>query len=484
VRARIWITAGGTREPIDRVRVIANSSTGRFGAAIARAAVQRGADVTVFASRELARRPDWLPGCRIRGYGSMRDLDAALDRALQDEGSPHVLLMAAAVADYAPEPQEGKIRSTAAHLDIHLVKNPKILASLRERCGERTRIVGFKLLVDVPHDQLVAVADAQRRDNGLDLVVANDLVDLTATHHPVTLVSAKGATRHPGRRDQVAEGIVTHLLGAATTDADRPVGGRIRHWQALPDAHHHTLLHAEDWSHLGRLLAVSAPSPWHPLQATVAGVLHVGGAAADRIDVAGTPVVCDGRCVGTIVDGHLEADPEDAEAVAVSLRGARWTTSPALARALRKHGFRADGDTIVAPWAAPLREAASVCLVDLSSRQVLLGRRPETVWAFPGGRLEPGETAWEAARRELLEETGLTVPGAPWTTTVAYAAARDVWRITCHVVGTFGTPAPRTTRELEASWVPLSEARSRDLAPGMGRVLRELPLLTRLHAPR
>lgn len=189
------ITAGGTSEPIDDVRMVTNLSRGRFGAALAEALVTRGVRVTLLASASLADHPEWIdPAATVVPFRSFRDLDLALGRVLADDPAD-LLFMAAAVADYAPVPASGKIRSTEDELVVHMRRNPKLLAGLRRRCGPETFLVGFKLLSGVSSDELVRTALRQVRSDELDLTVANDLQYLRGDTHPVVLVTPEGGAR-------------------------------------------------------------------------------------------------------------------------------------------------------------------------------------------------------------------------------------------------------------------------------------------------
>ncbi|MEZ4322626.1 MAG: phosphopantothenoylcysteine decarboxylase [Myxococcota bacterium] len=209
------ITAGGTSEPIDDVRVVTNLSKGRFGASIANALVARGVDVVLLASRSLMEHPDWVdPRVERVPYGSFAELDAAL--AAHTATPPDLLFMAAAVSDYSPIPADGKIRSTSDELVIRMQKNPKLLATLRERCGRATFLVGFKLLSGVSPDELVSVARRQIRTARLDLTVANDLQTFRPSLHPVVLVTPEGgAIPHEGTKDDVARVLVDFCLARA-----------------------------------------------------------------------------------------------------------------------------------------------------------------------------------------------------------------------------------------------------------------------------
>lgn len=223
---RAVVTAGGTEEAIDDVRILSNVSSGRFGAAIARALERRGVATTVLASRALAARPDELRG-RIRtvAYRGFAELDRALRQLEADP--PDLVFMAAAVSDFSPSPAAGKLPSDAATLDVHLTRNPKLLARLRSSLGPGVVLVGFKLLSRVTTDELERVARAQAVAASLDLTVANDLQDLKDDRHPVLVVPPAGAARRiEGHREDVAEAVVAEALrlhAARGMGRDRPV---------------------------------------------------------------------------------------------------------------------------------------------------------------------------------------------------------------------------------------------------------------------
>jgi phosphopantothenoylcysteine decarboxylase / phosphopantothenate---cysteine ligase len=166
---RVVISAGGTREELDPVRFLGNWSTGRQGYAFARAAVARGADVTVVAAN--VELPD-PAGARVVRAVSARDMHAAM---LAEAGGADAVVMTAAVADFRPVTRnESKIKKNGRLPEpIALAENPDILAGLSARRAaqgpEDQVIVGFAAETDPDLD----AAQAKLERKGCDLLVLN-----------------------------------------------------------------------------------------------------------------------------------------------------------------------------------------------------------------------------------------------------------------------------------------------------------------------
>ena len=182
----VIVTAGGTAEPIDPVRFIGNRSTGRMGVAVAEAALDRGAAVTLIAAAVSIPLP---PAATIVRVGSTGELRAALlGRLAAADGRAafDCLIMAAAVADFRPvAPAEPKL-VRGGSLTLELEPTPDILAEVTRIArgldseGGRTRapldpvpvLVGFA----AETGSLERAADKLRR-KGVDLLVANDVAE-------------------------------------------------------------------------------------------------------------------------------------------------------------------------------------------------------------------------------------------------------------------------------------------------------------------
>ena len=182
----IVVTAGGTREPIDPVRYLTNRSSGKQGHAIAEAARDRGARVTLITSAEAPP-----PAVTVVPVERAEEMLAAVAAACHDADA---LVMAAAVADYrVAAPAAEKIKKSGDRLTLDLVKNPDILATVR---GDFVR-VGFA----AETEHVLAHAEEKLRAKGLDLIVANDVsatdAGFAVDTNRVTLLSSAGAEPLP-----------------------------------------------------------------------------------------------------------------------------------------------------------------------------------------------------------------------------------------------------------------------------------------------
>jgi phosphopantothenoylcysteine decarboxylase/phosphopantothenate--cysteine ligase len=193
---RVVVTAGATREPVDSVRFLGNRSSGKMGAAMAEAAVARGADVTLVAGPDVPA----VAGARRVDFETAVDLERVLaDLAPRAD----VVVMAAAVADFRPRsPVAGKLsrRTAGSEISLALEAVPDLLAGLaRARRGARPYLVGFAAET-VAGDALAERAAAKLREKRCDAIVANDVsargIGFGADDNEVTLVFDDGA-RHP-----------------------------------------------------------------------------------------------------------------------------------------------------------------------------------------------------------------------------------------------------------------------------------------------
>jgi len=159
---RIVVTAGGTQEPIDPVRYIGNYSSGKMGYAVAEAARDRGAAVTLITATTSLPEPTGIEVVPVQTASQMKE---AVDKAV---ASTDALVMAAAVADYQPKaPADSKIKKETPGLTLELIRTPDILSEVK---GSFLK-VGFA----AESEDIVANARQKLEKKGLDLIVANDI---------------------------------------------------------------------------------------------------------------------------------------------------------------------------------------------------------------------------------------------------------------------------------------------------------------------
>ena len=204
---RVLVTAGGTREPIDPVRFVGNRSSGRMGFALAAAAAARGAKVTLIAANVSFPEP---AGVRRLDVETAAELAGAAEAEFP---SCHVLLMAAAPADFrAAEPAVGKLKRQGP-LDVRLEPTEDILAGLAAARGEGQTIVGFA----AEHGaEGVERAREKLTRKGADLIVLNDVSDpsigFESPDNAVTLIDREVETLVPrAPKESIADSILAKV---------------------------------------------------------------------------------------------------------------------------------------------------------------------------------------------------------------------------------------------------------------------------------
>jgi phosphopantothenoylcysteine decarboxylase/phosphopantothenate--cysteine ligase len=218
---RVVVSAGGTREPLDPVRYLGNRSSGKQGLAIARAAAERGATVTVVAANVSLPVPE---GIEVVAVETTLELQRAVESAAV---GADVVVMAAAPADFRPASVNGsKIKKSAdpgAGLRIELVENPDIVRGLvaeRSSRGASTPfIVSFAAETGDAEGSVMEHARAKFARKGSDLQVVNEVgTDLTfgkdeTTVHLLRRDSDDVATVGPASKDVVADALWDTISG-------------------------------------------------------------------------------------------------------------------------------------------------------------------------------------------------------------------------------------------------------------------------------
>ncbi len=204
---KILITAGPTREAIDPVRFLSNHSSGKMGFALAEAAAELGAQVTLVAGPVALPTPAGVTRIDVESALQMRDA------VMANLPGQTVFIGCAAVADYrVAEVAPQKIKKHADEMHLQLVKNPDIIAEVAAR-PDKPFVVGFaaetEALAEHARDKLTR--------KGLDLIAANDVAragqGFNAEHNALTLFWAHGQLDLPltGKRE-LARQLLTHIV--------------------------------------------------------------------------------------------------------------------------------------------------------------------------------------------------------------------------------------------------------------------------------
>ena len=216
---RVMLTAGPTREAIDPVRYISNSSSGKMGFALAAAAAEAGANVTLVAGPVSLPTPAGVSRIDVVTAAEMHT--AVMTRVADCD----VFIGCAAVADYrAADIAPQKIKKTGETLALHLVRNPDIIAAVAAH-RPRPFTVGFA----AETDDLLVHARQKLERKGLDLVIANDVsrsdIGFGSDHNEVQVVSITGESAPlAGTKRAVARALIAEISHRLRPDAAQPAG--------------------------------------------------------------------------------------------------------------------------------------------------------------------------------------------------------------------------------------------------------------------
>ncbi|EOT47168.1 MULTISPECIES: phosphopantothenate--cysteine ligase [Enterococcus] len=240
---RILVTLGGTSERIDQVREITNQSTGTLGCLIVAEWLAQQATVDAIVTTH-AKKPAPHEQLSVYPIHDTADLvttmttlltthtyDAVIHSMAVSDFTPSASLSQAQLLealnqwhythpnedftaqwfDTLPHPVENKLSSATDHLTVILKKTPKVIQLIKQY-QPTTLLVGFKLLVQVEQDELIAVAKKAQQTNQADFVLANDLSQITASTHVGYLVNEQGILAQANTKAEIAHVIVCTLV--------------------------------------------------------------------------------------------------------------------------------------------------------------------------------------------------------------------------------------------------------------------------------
>lgn len=205
---KVLVTAGPTREKIDPVRYISNHSTGKMGYAIARAAMMRGAEVTL-----VTGKTDIVPPMGVHTVEILSAADMA-QAVKACAGEQDIIIKAAAVADYRPkETADEKMKKKDSDLNIELERTEDILGFLGSHKKEGQFLCGFSMETE----NMIENSREKLKKKNLDLIVANNLKEQGAGFgtdtNIVTLLSGEDMVELPiMHKEQVAEHLLSYIM--------------------------------------------------------------------------------------------------------------------------------------------------------------------------------------------------------------------------------------------------------------------------------
>ena len=199
----ILVTAGPTHEPIDPVRYIANRSSGRQGFAIAKAAAEVGARVTLVAGPVTLSTPSGVERIDVETAQQMAD---AVFSSLPADAA----ILVAATADWRVDPSPTKLKKDAGPLHLRFVQNPDILAMLGSHDLRPRLLIGFA----AETDNLLVNAEFKRQAKKADWIVANDVSGdvMGGQRNRVHLVTSAGVEDWPeAGKDEIARHLIERV---------------------------------------------------------------------------------------------------------------------------------------------------------------------------------------------------------------------------------------------------------------------------------
>ncbi len=208
---KIVVTAGGTQEPIDPVRMITNRSSGKQGYAVAQAALDAGAEVVLISAPTALTPP---VGAALVAVKTAAQMQAAV---LAETGDAYALIMAAAVADFRPLPAAQKLKKETGIPRIELEATADILAAVSARKAE-TGFPKFMVGFAAESQDLLKNAQSKLERKRLDMIVANDILAEDAgfevdTNRVVLLFADGRIQKLPVQeKSEIAEAILQQII--------------------------------------------------------------------------------------------------------------------------------------------------------------------------------------------------------------------------------------------------------------------------------
>jgi phosphopantothenoylcysteine decarboxylase/phosphopantothenate--cysteine ligase len=197
---RLLVIAGGFSAPWDAVRSIESSASGRTGMELAVRGFERGANVRLVIAGD-APAPEYILTERMQ---TIDELTAVLSHLKAD-----IVIVPAAIPDYAPAKVKGKVPSDRKEIVLKLAKLPKVLAQIRKK--HKGLLVGFKAEHGVSRDELVKRARARLTEHRLDMIVANDITKVAKDSTKSIIITKKAERDFSGTKGALAEAVLDEI---------------------------------------------------------------------------------------------------------------------------------------------------------------------------------------------------------------------------------------------------------------------------------
>jgi phosphopantothenate--cysteine ligase len=214
-KLNVVITAGGTREYLDDVRVLTNISTGKLGSKIADEFLAHGHEVT-YVSPESARMPaDANTG--HYSYVKVTDVNSVMEAMRILVPKADVVIQSMAVSDFTFNLSEAlKVSGESPeafveHIRKTITKTPKVIANFR-KWNPKAILVGFKFTVGKKKDELTEIATKLMKDNKLDMVFANDKAQMKKAGEHVGILIMKDWSEELHNKDEIAKTIYSNVI--------------------------------------------------------------------------------------------------------------------------------------------------------------------------------------------------------------------------------------------------------------------------------
>jgi len=214
VGKHLLITSGPTQEPIDEVRYLTNRSSGKMGSALAAAALQLGAQVTIIAGPQKAPLPKGAQVIRVQTAEEML-------LAAKSVPNPDWVIGAAAVADYRPAKRiKGKMRREASEIALELIANPDVLAEIVKTFPDALAVA----FAAEPDDSLEKATEKMKRKGVVGIAVndvSNTAIGFDSDQNELTLLLQDGTRKQSGRQSKTAcaKWLLSELAELARTGA-------------------------------------------------------------------------------------------------------------------------------------------------------------------------------------------------------------------------------------------------------------------------